>query len=117
MKNLLPPKWFTILVVVILIGVFFGTYLYMPNIESYKTSIEFIKRNDQVSHYLGENIQSRLAVIGWSLQSWRANFKIHTNGEKGKGVVYIYLTKSSGVWKVVKSDLILEDGTVVTLIK
>jgi hypothetical protein len=106
----------SLVIFVLLIVIVAGAYLYMPNVEAYKTSLAFVQGNEQISQYLGKNISGHLSFVGWKLRSNRASFKIYVSGDYGKAIVTTDLNKFTGVWKIAKANLLLEDGSVIHLI-
>jgi hypothetical protein len=111
----------SLILLISLVGIFIGAYIFMPFTDPYRTSIEFINTNDQVNQYLGKIVKSRLSFMGWSLRyrgpTGSAQFEFQVTGEKGKGVIYINLIKSAGVWNVTESNLVQKNGAIIPLAK
>jgi len=111
-----------ILIICILVfATLIGGYLYLPSTEPYQAAVRFIEGDKKVNSYLGEIVAHDPSPLeGWSLRyrgaTGSAEFEIRVTGVKGKGVVYIRLFKSAGLWKVIQANLSLENGSVIPLV-
>lgn len=111
-----------LLITLILIAcVLFGIYFLEIRSEPYKFSSTFIDNNKTILEKLGKLENSRLSFFGYSVRysgsHGHAEYKILVKGEKNKGKVYLNLEKSVGVWKILKGNLILDNGTKISLSK
>jgi len=98
-------------------------YLWAINGEAYKYSLTFIKENKQVVGVIGKIENLYLSFRGNGLHwyvstngtSGHAEYNIVVNGQKGKGIVYIYLEQNLGKWKVVQGKLFYGNKNVIIL--
>lgn len=104
---------------VLLICFFVGLYILGVNGEAYKYSLKFINDNEIISRNIGPIQSQRLAFLGYSVRHigphGHAEYKILVKGTKSRGVVYLELEKSAGLWKVVKGNLIRENGEIISI--
>ena len=110
-----------IIVGLILLIIMFGS-LYISGMRSdaYTTSIGFISSSEAFKESIGELETSRLALLGYAIRyhgpNGDADYKICVTAKKGKGAVYLHLQKDTGVWSVIKANLVLENGATVKLL-
>lgn len=93
---------------------FIGLYVLGINGEAYKYSRKFIEENSIIQNNVGVIRSQRLSFFGFSVRQrgtrGHAEYKILVDGNKSRGVVYLELEKSAGLWKVTKGNLISKKG-------
>ncbi len=106
-------------IVLLLAGAYVVGYWIASNSESYKVAQKIIYENPLLNNQVGQIIKLRLSFLGYSVRytgpHGYAEYKILVTGEKDKGVVYLNLEKSAGIWEVIKGNLVLEDGVSISI--
>jgi hypothetical protein len=97
-----------------------GIYILTINGESYKYSLEYLKRNKQIVEAIGEIKTIRLSFSGKSFvttnaKEGNADYTIVVHGEKEKGIVSLVLKRNMGKWRVVRGDLVYGGGKDISL--
>ena len=104
-----------------IICIFCSIYVIVTQSEPYQFAVQFINDSSLITSKIGPLKSSHLSFRGRSVFSYSglhdyAEFKIVVTGEKGSGDVYLNLEKSEGNWKVIKGNLVLEDGVSVPIL-
>lgn len=110
------------IITAILLIVFFAVlYIMELRSEPYNFALKFINTDKTISENLGLLKSRRLAFFGFAVRysgpRGHAEYKILVKGEKGEGEVYLQLEKSVGIWRVVKGNLVLDDGRAISLVE
>ena len=105
---------------ILLIIMFVGLYISGLRCGAYAASVKFIQNNETFRDSIGELLTDRLAFLGYSVSfhgpNGKADYKICVTAKNGKGDVYLSLQKDTGVWSVIKANLVLGNGTTVKLL-
>lgn len=116
-------KMLTIFGITIMLLVCFFAVIYILELRSepYEFAVRFVNTNKIIFENVGPLRSHRLAFFGSSVRysgpHGHAVYKIFVKGEKGDGEVYLELEKSVGIWRVIKGNLVLDDGRTVSVIK
>jgi hypothetical protein len=106
--------------VIIIISFFCFLYYLGTKSEAYTIAIGFIDNSTLIKNSIGVLKSHRLAFLGYSVRycgpRGYAEYKIYITAEKGDGEVYLNLEKSVGEWKVIKGNLMLENGVSIPLV-
>ena len=105
---------------ILVVCFFIGLYIIGIRGEAYKYSLRFIEYDPIIQDSIGSIQSKRLSFFGFSvIQSGahgHAEYKILLKGNKKRGVVYLELEKSAGVWKVINGNLITENGETIPVL-
>jgi hypothetical protein len=109
-----------VVVMSLLLIIFFVViHIFAQRTEAYKAAVIFIQENEVFKSHLSDLESEKLSFSGYHIMnsgsSGHADFKINVTAKNGIGSVYLNLKKGVGVWTVVRANLILENGTVITL--
>lgn len=89
--------------------------VYIPKTESYGAAQQFIRTSPEISAEVGRitdlRVVSASAFRPWSSTDWeRSHFRVRVTGSRGTVLVWMTLTKVSGVWKPTAAALNDENG-------
>ncbi len=118
---IIKSKILTILITTLILLICFFVGLYIIGIRSkpYNFALGYIDSNKLIMGNMGFIKSRRLAFFGYSVRysgpHGYAEYKILVKGKKNKGIVYLNLEKSAGIWKVIKGNLVLNNGRTILL--
>ena len=106
--------------VILIVCFFIGLYIIGIRGEAYKYSLRYIENNPIIQSNIGSIQSQRLSFFGFSVRQsgthGHAEYKIIVHGDRERGVVYLELERSTGLWEVVKCNLISENGEAIPVL-
>lgn len=104
---------------ILLICFFVGLYIMGIRSEPYDCALKYIDSNKLIMENMGLIKSRRLTFFGYSVRysgpHGYAEYKILVKSKKNKGVVYLNLEKSVGIWKIITGNLVLNNGRTISL--
>jgi glutaredoxin len=114
------PLRFIAIILFSIICIICSAYVIVTQGEPYQFAVQFINDSSLIISKIGPLKSSHLSFPGYSVRysgpHGYAEFKIAVTGVKDSGDVYLNLEKSEGNWKVIKGNLVLEDGVSVPIL-